>query len=66
MKLREGDLYESLSCSADFVKIFSVTAILDYDIGACMNFHPSVSYFLTTFGDVRYEQASRSIANQFC
>jgi hypothetical protein len=65
MNFRAGDLYNTLPYSVDIVKIFLVTAILDHDTGACMNFHPSVSYFLNTLGDIRYEQVSRSIANQY-
>jgi len=65
MKFRAGDLDNTLSCTADFVKIFSVTAILDRDTGARMNFQPSLSYFMTTLGDTRYKQAPRSIANKF-
>jgi hypothetical protein len=65
MKFRVGDLDITLSCGSDLVKIFSVTAILDHDTGTCMNFRPSLSYFMTTLGDIRYKQAPRSIANQF-
>jgi hypothetical protein len=64
MKFRAGDLYKTLLCSPDYMKIFLVTAVLDHDTGACMNFYQSVSYFLTTLGDIRYDQASRNIANQ--